>query len=64
MTNYLVEARQYNSWQQPVEQITEVYPTPPVKGQRYIIPPGFSWDRLDEDCADISDWVDDLCYWQ
>ena len=58
-TDYLVEARQYNAWQQPVEdKDLNTPPVSPSKGDRYIIASGASWDLLDEDCSDISDWTD------
>jgi len=60
MGDYLVEARQYNAWQQPVAaRDLNTPPVSPSKGDRYIVASGgFSWDLLNEDCVDISDWVD------
>lgn len=50
------------SWQEPVldKDLTSP-PSSPSNGDRYIIQSasGFSWDSLNEDCADISDWFDD-----
>ena len=48
-------------WQEPV--ISKNLTAPPssgnAEGDRYLIINGdFSWDLLDEDCADISDWAD------
>ena len=60
MANYRVEIREQSFWQPPVEdKDLTAPPVSPSEGDRYIIASGaFSWDLLDEDCADISDWTD------
>lgn len=60
-TEYLVDSRQYNSWQIPViDRDLSSPPVSPSKGDRYIVASGgtFTWGLLDEDCSDISDWID------
>ena len=45
-------------WQHPViDKDLSSPPASPSEGDRYIIASG-TWDLLDENCADISDWTD------